>query len=109
MAFKKKTEAKAQTTKSTNNATFHIQGNVVDVFEGKKYNFITVNVDSENINPKTNKPYYNTFRIACPKSMELPLDEEPAIITGTFSSFFNRDKQCTEISLTADEISFDPF
>ena len=108
MAFKKKA-TKTEEITSKNNARFEMSGNIVGVFEGEKYNFITVNVDSENLNPKTNKPYYNTFRIACPKSMELPIDEEPAIITGTFSSFFNRDKQCTEISLTADEISFAPF
>lgn len=109
MAFKKKA-TKTEEITSKNNARFEMTGNIVDVFEGKKYNFITVNVDSENVNPKTNKPYYNTFRVACPKSMELPIDEEPAKITGSISSFFNRDKQCTEFSFTADTIDLDePF
>ena len=110
MAFKKNTTAKANTTEKANTtqpanlATFIMTGIITDVFDGKKYNYVTINVDSENINPRTNKPYYNTFRIACEKSLALPFDEMPATITGTISSFYDRDRQRTEISFYAVKI-----
>lgn len=102
MAFKKKNEQN-----TSNNASFVMVGIIADVFEGEKFNFLTVNVNSENINPKTNKPYYNTFRVKCDKSIALPLDEAPAIIKGQMSSFFNRDKQLTEYTFKALEVIID--
>ena len=107
MAFKKKTTTtKEKTTeKAINGATFTMCGVVSDVYEGKKYNYLTVNVDGDNINPKTGKPYYNTFRVQCEKSVALPLDESPATITGRMSSFFDRDKQLTEYTFIADAVT----
>lgn len=108
MAFKKNTTTKKNTTApvatAVNLATFEMTGTISDVYDGKKYNYVTLNVDSENINPNTNKPYYNTFRIACDKSIALPFDEAPATIKGTISSFFDRDKQRTEISFYAQSV-----
>lgn len=108
MAFKKNTtEKKTINPPAVNLATFAMTGIIADVYDGKKYNYVTFNVDSENINPKTNKPYYNTFCIACDKSLALPFDEAPATIRGTISSFFDRDKQRTDISFYAVEIILD--
>lgn len=111
MAFKKNTTAKKNTSAPVatgkNLATFELVGVIADVYEGKKYNYVTFNVDSENINPKTNKPYYNTFRIVCNKSLALPFDETPATIEGTISSFFDRDKQRLEFSFYAQSVDFE--
>lgn len=113
MAFKKNTTAKKNTNTpapaatAENLATFKMVGIISDVYDGKKYNYVTFNVDSENINPRTNKPYYNTFRIACDKTLALPFDEAPATISGTISSFFDRDKQRTETSFYAVKIDLE--
>lgn len=108
MAFKKNTTTKknapAPVATAANLATFEMVGIIADVYDGKKYNYVTFNVDSENVNPKTNKPYYNTFRIACDKSLALPFDEAPATIKGTISSFFDRVKHRTEISFYAQSV-----
>lgn len=110
MAFKKNTTTKKNTNApapvatAVNLATFTMMGTIADVYDGKKYNYITINVDSENINPKTGKPYYNTFRVACEKSIALPFDEAPATVSGTISSFFDRDKQRTDISFYAESV-----
>lgn len=117
MAFKKNTTAKKNTNTpapvatAENLATFKMTGTISDVYDGKKYNYVTFNVDSENVNPRTNKPYYNTFRIQCDKSIALPFDEASATITGTISSFFDRDKHRTEYTFNADavDVSDEPF
>ena len=85
-------------------ATFEIAGTIKGVYEGEKYDYVTINVDSENINPKTNAPYYNTFSVACPKSMEIPDDGAEVRIIGNVQSFFNKDRQRTEYAFYGVEI-----
>ena len=107
MARKTNTKTKANTneTRATlHAATFNIAGVIKDVYEGEKYDYVSVNVDSENVNPKTNKPYYDTYSVVCPKEMEIPDDGEAARFVGRVKSFFNKDKQRTEYSFYAAEI-----
>ena len=85
-------------------ATFNIAGVIKDVHEGEKYDYVSVNVDSENINPKTNKPYYDTYSVACPKDIEIPDDGEEVRFIGRVKSFYNKDKQRTEYSFYAEAI-----
>lgn len=103
----KTTRAKnsAPTTRPTLHvATFEIAGAIKGVYEGEKYDYVSINVDSENINPKTNEPYYNTFSIACPKSMEIPDDGTEVRILGNVQSFYNKDRQRTEYAFYGAEI-----
>lgn len=101
----RKTKAKTSENRATlHTATFNIAGTIKDVYEGEKYDYVSVNVDSENVNPKTNKPYYDTYSVVCPKDMEIPDDGEEVRFIGRVKSFFNKDKQRTEYSFYADEI-----
>lgn len=98
-------KSKSTTTRPTlHTATFDIAGAIKGVYEGEKYDYVSLDVDTENINPKTNKPYYNTFSIACPKSMEIPDDGEEVRILGNVKSFYNKDKQRTEYAFYGFEI-----
>lgn len=105
MARKTKTKANTSKTRKTlHAATFNIAGVIKDVYEGEKYDYVSVNVDSENINPKTNKPYYDTYSVVCPKDMEIPDDGEEVRFIGRVKSFYNKDKQRTEYSFYAEAI-----
>lgn len=99
-----KTASKMATVPTLHAATFNIAGVIKDVYEGEKYDYVSVNVDGENVNPKTNKPYYDTYSVVCPKSMEIPDDGEAARFIGHVKSFFNKDKKRTEYSFYAEEI-----
>lgn len=109
MARKTTTRGKANkfepaTRPTSHAATFNIAGTIKDVYEGEKYDYVSVNVDSENINPKTNKPYYDTYSVVCSKDMEIPDDGEEVRFIGRVKSFYNKDKQRTEYSFYAEEI-----
>ena len=107
MAFTKKNTKKnvAPTTAPTNDrATFYFKGIVDgDPYEGKKYNYINVRVDTENVNPKTGDPYYNTYSVACDPSIELATGDRVQIV-GTIASYFDRDKKQTVYSFHASEV-----
>ena len=107
MAFTKKNTKKATKpeTKPTNDrATFYFKGVVDgDPYEGKKYTYINVKVDTENVNPKTGDPYYNTYSVACDPATELE-DGDAVQIVGTIASYFDRDKKRTVYSFYASEI-----
>lgn len=85
-------------------AKFNIAGTIYSVYEGDKYDYVALNVDTENINPKTNKPYYNMFSVACPKSMEIPDDGEEVRMIGDVQSFYNKDRQRSEYAFYVTEI-----
>lgn len=107
MTRTKRTHAKNDTpaTRPTLHvAKFNIAGTIKSVYEGEKYDYVVLNVDSENINPKTNKPYYNTFSVACNKSMEIPDDGDEVRIIGDIQSFYNKDRQRTEYAFYGAEI-----
>lgn len=105
MAFKKN-ETKANTNeKNVNeNARVTIVGKVVDVIEGKKYNYLKVHADRTKINPKTNTPYYDEFSIKFDKSITLPTEEVTAVINATLSPFYDKDRQCTIIVIEGEKI-----
>lgn len=105
MAFKKN-ETKVNTTEKNvnNNARVTIVGKVVDVIEGKKYNYLKVHADRTKINPKTNTPYYDEFSIKFDKSITLPTDEVTAVINATLSPFYDKDRQCTIIVIEGESI-----
>ena len=114
MAFKKRT-TETETSKTEHKALATIRGTLVDVYEGNKYNYLTVNVNRDAVNPKTKKNYYNRLIITADKSINLPNDEAEVIITAEFSSFFDRDVNRDKIILTASAITdtdgapFEPF
>lgn len=101
---KSKKATKSETKPTNDRATFYFKG-VVDgePYEGKKYNYINVKVDTENVNPKTGEPYYNTYSVACDLSTELE-DGDTVQIVGTIGSYFDRDKKQTVYSFYASEI-----
>lgn len=100
----KANKSKPATRPTSHAATFSIAGTIKDVYEGEKYVYVSVNVDSENINPKTNKPYYDTYSVVCSNDMEIPDDGEEVCFIGRLISFYNKVKQRTEYSLHAEEI-----
>lgn len=107
MAFTKKNtkkNTKPETVPTNDRATFYFKGVVDgDPYEGKKYNYINVKVDTENVNPKTGDPYYNTYSVACDPSIELA-DGDAVQIVGTIGSYFDRDKKQTVYSFYASEV-----
>lgn len=107
MAFTKKNTkkvAKPEPVPTNDRALFYFKG-VVDgePYEGKKYNYINVKVDTENVNPKTGDPYYNTYSVACDPSIELTAGDAVQIV-GTIASYFDRDKKQTVYSFYASEV-----
>lgn len=107
MAFTKKNTkkvAKPEPVLTNDRATFYFKGVVDgDPYEGKKYNYINLRVDTENVNPKTGDPYYNTYSVACDPSIELAAGDRVQIV-GTIGSYFDRDKKQTVYSFYASEI-----
>ena len=93
-------------TKETK-ASFAIIGVIADVYEGKKYNYLTVHVDGDTINPKTNTPYYNTYKVQCEKNIDIVIDDEPILISGYLTSFFDRSKKSLDITFNAVDINTD--
>lgn len=89
MAFKKNNTTKTEKTEHSAVAT--IRGKLVDVYEGKKYNYLTVNVDRPEVNPKTGAHYYNRLTLTAGKDINLPDGETEVIATGYITSFFDRD------------------
>lgn len=105
MAFKKN-ETKVNTTEKNvnDNARVTIFGKVVDVIEGKKYNYLKIHADRTKVNPKTNTPYYDEFSVKFDKSIALPKDECHAYINATLSPFYDKDRQCTIIVIEGENV-----
>lgn len=82
-------------------ADFKIVGILTDVYEGKKNNYLTIKVDGDNVNPKTNEPYYSSIRVTAAKDIELYDDGTTVEIGGIISSYYDKDVQRTSIILTA--------
>ena len=88
-------------TGTTNTANFNIRGTLTDVYEGKKNNYLTIKVNGENTNPKTNEPYYSSIKVTASKEIELYDDGTVIDVTGSITSYFDKDVQRTSIILTA--------
>lgn len=82
-----------------NFANFEIIGTLVTVYEGEKKNYLTVKVDSDEINSKTNKPFYSTYNIGVEKSVELFDDNTKVKIKGYINSYFDKEAQRTVLYL----------
>lgn len=108
MAFKssKKTQTGKTTLKTADSATFRIVGTVTDVYEGSKFNYATVRVNTENLNPRTNEPYYNELKVRCPLDMTLPDVVTPVEMVGNITTYFDRDAQRMITHLTVTSIGF---
>lgn len=98
-----RTTSKANTNKVTNSnvADFCIIGELTDVYEGSKKNYLTVKVESDEINPKTKQPYYNLLKVTADKDIELYDDGTIVEIGGTISSYFDKAVNQSTMILTA--------
>ena len=94
--------AKADTT---NAAVFVIRGTIAGVYEGKNRNYLTVRVNGTEINPKSGEPYYNMIKVSCEKEIELFDDNTLIDVEGKITTYFDRDKQSTNIILTAEKLT----
>lgn len=112
MAFtKKSTKAntkavKPQTKQTDDCSAFYFKG-VVDgkPYAGKKYTYLNVKVDTENVNPSTGNAYYNKYSVACDPAAVADVSEGCAVqIVGKIGSFFDRDKKQTVYSFYASEV-----
>ena len=95
-------------TKNDNLANFEIIGTLINVFEGEKKNYLTIRVDSDEINSKTNKPFYSTYNIGVEKSVELYDDNTKVNIKGYINSYFDKEAKSTVLYLngtTVDPVS----
>ena len=92
MGFTKKNESTNTNTVNRNdNAVVSITGKLVDVIEGKKFNYAKILADRTAINQRTNKPYYDEIAVKFDKSITLPNDESDVSVTATISTYFDRD------------------
>ena len=90
MGFAKKNE-NTNTVNRNDNAVVSITGKLVDVIEGKKFNYAKIRADRTAINQRTNKPYYDEIAVKFDKSIELPSDECTVDVSATISTYFDRD------------------
>lgn len=90
MGFAKKNES-TNTVNRNDNAVVAITGTLVDVIEGKKFNYAKIRADRTAINQRTNKPYYDEISVKFDKSIELPGEECTVDVNATISTYFDRD------------------
>ena len=102
MGFAKKNESR-NTVNRNENAIVSISGKLVDVIEGKKFNYAKIQADRTAINPRTNMPYYDEISVKFDKSITLPDDECDVIVTATISTYFDRDINRMLIILNGDK------
>ena len=92
MGFTKKNEnSNANNVNRNDNAVVSITGKLVDVIEGKKFNYAKIRADRTAINQRTNKPYYDEISVKFDKSIELPNEECAVDVNATISTYFDRD------------------
>lgn len=85
------------------NAVVSITGTLVEVVEGKKFNYAKIRTDRTAINQRTNKPYYDEISVKFDKSITLPDDECDVSVTATISTYFDRDINRMLIILEGDK------
>lgn len=86
------------------NATVTLNGRLIDVFEGEKYNYAKVECDRTKKKPNSDDFYYDTFSVKFDKSIELPNDETTVSIIGTLSAFFDKSINRTVITIDGQSI-----
>lgn len=102
MGFTKKNES-TNIVNRNENAVVSISGKLVDVIEGKKYNYAKIRADRTSINQRTNKPYYDEISVKFDKSITLPTDECDVSVTATISTYFDHDINRMLIILDGDK------
>lgn len=102
MGFTKKNE-NTNTVNRNENAVVSISGKLVDVIEGKKFNYAKIRTDRTAINQHTNKPYYDEISVKFDKTITLPSDECDVSVSATISTYFDRDINRTLIILDGDK------
>ena len=102
MGFAKKNE-NTNTVSRNENAVVSISGKLVDVIEGKKFNYAKIRADRTAINPRTKEPYYDELSVKFDKSITLPTDECDVSVTATISTYFDRDINRMLIILDGDK------
>ena len=98
--------ARTNTNKAvkSNVADFKIIGELTDVYEGSKKNYLTVKVEGDEINPKTKQPYYNLLKVTADKDIELYDGGTIVEIGGTISSYFDKAVNRNTMILTAGNV-----
>lgn len=101
-----RTTSKANTNKVANSnvADFKIIGELTDVYEGSKKNYLTIKVESDETNPKTKQPYYNLLKVTADKDIELYDDGTIVEIGGAISSYFDKAVNRSTMILTAGNV-----
>lgn len=101
-----RTTINSNTNKATNSnvADFCIIGELTDVYEGSKKNYLTIKVESDETNPKTKQPYYNLLKVTADKDIELYDDGTIVKIGGTISSYFDKAVNRSTMILTAGSV-----
>ena len=100
MGFAKKN---TNTASRNDNAVVSITGTVVEVVEGKKFNYAKIRTDRTAIDQRTNKPYYDEISVKFDKSIKLPDSECDVSVTATISTYFDRDINRMLIILDGDK------
>lgn len=101
-----RTTSKSNTNKVTNSdvANFCIIGELTDVYDGSKKNYLTIKVEGNEINPETKQPYYNLLKVTADKDVELYDDGTIVEIGGTISSYFDKSVNRSTMILTAGSV-----
>ena len=76
--------------------TFEILGEVVDIYNGAHVDYLTVKVQPDP------DDYYDTYRVSVKKDSGIEKGDTLKL-TGTCSSFFNKNKKVMEYSFHASE------
>ena len=96
--------ARTTSKSNTNVADFKIVGELTDVNDGTKKNYITIKIEGDEINPNTKQPYYNLLKVTADKDIEL-FDEGTIVeIGGTISSYFDKSVNRSTMILTAGDV-----
>lgn len=102
MGFIKKNES-TNALNRNENAVVSISGMLVDVFEGKKFNYAKIRANRTVINQHTNAPYYDDISVKFDKSITLPDEECNVSVTATISTYFDHDINRMLIILDGDK------
>lgn len=81
----------------TENTSVCICGTLERVFEGKKANYLTIKA--------MRGKNYDLFNVDCPTSIAIPDDGEKVTITGTLSTFWDKEKKFQKVIITAKSVT----
>lgn len=88
----------ARKTNKADSTSVCIIGTLDSVFEGKNANYLDIKVNK-------NGKYYDMFHVDAPKEIVLPGDGTTVSITGTLTTFFDRDKMYQKVIINAKSVT----